>query len=443
MSGSGTGGAYHAGALRALHEAGVKIDVISGRGIGVAGALFAAIDAAAKTWEDGGLWRCKPAVLWYRWRPALRWATTLVMLAVAVLLVPLLILATGLVVYPLSFLVQMVNVDRGQRLATVYAAMIAGAFGPPALPTIIPRLVTLLLACAFIVLAVSAARSKGVPRTRVGHRDRGRWWARLGGSPWTNEPGLTHVQNLLWQPFRGPTTAKRPPPADLSRRYTELLLENLGQPGFRELVVTTLDLETRTDLIFAALTEQRRSAFFHRPGAGGDLIDLAGVGRNQALDALAGALSVPVLTESHAVAFSPESYWKGETHRTCDRPAAAGRLLHELAMAGVEQVVIVSADADRSAPHRLGKTVGTLASRLAEHLSAAEASAVRDGVSAYESRFRGIFLIQPSHNPIGAFDFDGTYDERSDRYQSLGELVDRGYEDAYRQFIEPLVGGGE
>ena len=100
LSGSGTGGAYHAGALRALHEAGIKIDVMSGRGIGVAGALFAAIDAAAKTWEDGGLWRRKPDVGWYRWRPALRGAATLVVLAVAVLLVPLLVLATGLVAYP-------------------------------------------------------------------------------------------------------------------------------------------------------------------------------------------------------------------------------------------------------------------------------------------------------------------------------------------------------
>jgi hypothetical protein len=34
------------------------------------------------------------------------------------------------------------------------------------------------------------------------------------------------------------------------------------------------------------------------------------------------------------------------------------------------------------------------------------------------------------------------YDERSDRIQSLSELMDRGYEDAYRQFIEPVVGAG-
>ena len=51
-----------------------------------------------------------------------------------------------------------------------------------------------------------------------------------------------------------------------------------------------------------------------------------------------------------------------------------------------------------------------------------------------------IFTIRPAHNPIGPFDFAGGYDDRSDRRQPLDELMSRGYEDAYRQFIEPVVG---
>ncbi len=443
LSGSGTGGAYHAGVLRALHEAGVKIDVMSGRGIGTVGAVFAAVDAAPKTWEEGGLWRRKPSVHLYRWRLALQWAAALAVLAVAVLLVPLLVLATGLIAYPLSFLVQMISVDTGSRMAVAYAAMIGAAFGPTALPTILPRLITLLLAAAFIVLGAAAARSRTPLLSRGAHRDRGRWWARLVGSPWTSDPGLVHFRQSLWQIFRGPTTAREPLPPEFSRRYTELLVDNLGQPGFRELILTALDLETRTDLVFAALTEPRRQSFFHRRGASGDLIDLAGVGRSQVLDALAGSLSVEVLTESQPMVFSPESYWKGETHRICDRPAAVGRLMLELAAAGVEQVIVVSAVANRAAPHRLTKTTRTLESRLAEHLSAAEASSIRDAIGTHSLRFRGIFLIQPAHNPVGPFDFDGAFDEASDRYQTLGELVDRGYEDTYRQFIEPMMGGAE
>ena len=61
LTGTGTAGAYHAGVLRALHEAGVKIDVVAGRGIGVIGALFAAVDGAQRLWDEKGFWRA-PAV---------------------------------------------------------------------------------------------------------------------------------------------------------------------------------------------------------------------------------------------------------------------------------------------------------------------------------------------------------------------------------------------
>ena len=57
LTGTGTAGAYHAGVLRALHEAGVKIDIVAGRGIGVVGALFAAIDGAQRLWDEKGFWR--------------------------------------------------------------------------------------------------------------------------------------------------------------------------------------------------------------------------------------------------------------------------------------------------------------------------------------------------------------------------------------------------
>ena len=441
LSGNGTGGAYHAGVLRALHEAGVKIDVMSGRGIGVVGALFAAIDAGAKTWEQGGVWRRAPAPRLYQWRRPLLWACALGVAAIAILAVPLLVLATGLIAYPLSFLVQMVSVDSGFRLAAAYADAVRYAFSTSVLPTVIPRLVTLCFAVAFIVLAVSAVRRKpDIVRGKV-NRDRGRWWARVIGAPWTTEPALRHFRASLWHLFRGPATAKEPAAGDLSRRYTELLFENLGQPGFRELIIATLDIETRGDLVFAAIGATRRQAFFQR--GRGDMIDLSGVGRNQVVDALASALSLPLLTEPHLTAFSPESYWKGEAHRTCDHIGAEARLLEELAAAGVEQVIVVCPDADRAGPHRLTKPTGSLRSRVADHLASTQTAVVRDVVSVYRKRFKGLFLIQPVHNPIGPLDVEGAYDERSDRFQSLGELMDRGYEDAYRQFVEPVVGGTE
>ena len=34
----------------------------------------------------------------------------------------------------------------------------------------------------------------------------------------------------------------------------------------------------------------------------------------------------------------------------------------------------------------------------------------------------------------------GCYDERSDRRQTLSELLERGYDDGHRQFVGPVVG---
>ncbi len=55
LTGTGTAGAYHAGVVRALHEAGVKVDLVAGRGIGAVGAMFTAIDGGSGLWESGGV----------------------------------------------------------------------------------------------------------------------------------------------------------------------------------------------------------------------------------------------------------------------------------------------------------------------------------------------------------------------------------------------------
>ncbi len=456
LTGNGTAGAYHAGVLRALHEAGVKLDLVCGCGIGVVGALFAAIDGGARTWEQGGVWRRERPVQLYRWRRPLQVARAFVLVAVAMLLVPLVVLSTAIVVYPIGFVIQMIDVDAGHRLATSYAGAVARAFGPDGLPLVIPRLVTLILMSAVLTLVVSVLSSHMGPGSSPRPRTLGVWWARLIGSPWSSQPGVRHFQEGLWQLFRGPTAVSLPSPAELSRRYVDLLAENLGQPGFRELIVTAVDLDTRSDLVFAALQEQRRLAFFHRsavtssarsarhqaePARSGELIDLSGAGRTHVSDALSAALTVPVLTDPELITFSPESYWKGEAHRLGGRPGAVDRLLHEIAHAGAEQVIVVSGVAERSAPHRLDQPFDSLTSRVSEYLAAEEATAVHQAVATHQGRFKTLFLIRPAHNPVGPLDFRGAWDERSDRFHGVPELIDRGYEDAYRQFIDPVLAG--
>jgi hypothetical protein len=138
--------------------------------------------------------------------------------------------------------------------------------------------------------------------------------------------------------------------------------------------------------------------------------------------------------------FAADGFWRGETHRTCDRPGTSARLLEEVAAAGVTQAIVVTAVASAEAPHRLRTPRTDVRSRLGEFQSAAEAAALRDALEVARLRFDAVYIVSPAHNAVGPFDLAGAYDEASDRQQSLAELIERGYEDAYRQFIEPIVG---
>jgi hypothetical protein len=197
---------------------------------------------------------------------------------------------------------------------------------------------------------------------------------------------------------------------------------------------------------FALLGDAHRARFFSRPaGEGGraaEAIDLAGAGRDHLVDALAASLAIPVGADPHLLKLSPEGPWKGETHRVCDRPGALARVLEEVAAAGAEQVIVVSAAPLPARPHELGTSRADPRGRAAEQLVAFEAAGLRDAMPARGGAFANAYAIRPPHNPLGPLDFDGVYDERSDRRFSVAELVDRGYEDAYRQFIEPVVAAG-
>ncbi|MDQ3349022.1 MAG: hypothetical protein M3545_13765, partial [Acidobacteriota bacterium] len=153
-------------------------------------------------------------------------------------------------------------------------------------------------------------------------------------------------------------------------------------------------------------------------------------------------LALPAATEPHLATFSAEGLWRGETHRLCDRPGALARLLQEVALAGAEQVILVSASPPAGHAHELSAGRGDLRGRAGEQLGAFEAAGLRDVLELFERKFAGLYVIRPSHNPLGPLDFGGVYDERSDRTLPLAELTDRGYSDAYRQFIEPVVGAG-
>jgi hypothetical protein len=443
LTGSGTAGAYQAGVLRALHEAGIRIDLVAGRGIGVVAAMFAAMDGAARLWDENGLWRGASARRFYRWRRSLRVAGWALAIAVAILALPLALLAIAALVALAGMMLTFGGFGAiGSGATALYSRWIETLFAPSVLPTIVPRLAVLatLVALVAAITSLVAARLSTRARRRSSHGLVGRI---LGGPLGTIEL-VTACSTELWNLIRGAAPLTPPPANDLGRRYVELVTENLGQPGFRELLVTVHDLDARRDLVFALLSPNHRARFFTRPGSDGavrlaEAFDLGGVARDHALDALIGALAMPLATEPHLVTFAPEGPWRGETHRICDRPGGIARVLEEVAAAGAEQVIVATALPPQGGPHELSSERGDLRGHAADSLAAFEAAGLRDVLQQWTGRFAGLFVIRPAHNPLGPLDFDGVYDERSDRTHTLAELVDRGYEDAYRQFIEPVV----
>jgi hypothetical protein len=447
LTGSGTAGAYHAGVLRALHEAGVKIDLVAGRGIGAIGAIFAAVDGGSRLWEPNGLWRSSSARTFYRWRLPLRIAGWSLIVAAGVFAIPLGLLAMAVLIGVAGLLLTLVGLDAAAgTIRAAFSGWLEALFTPTALPTSIPRLVL------FVLLIGAAGLVAGVVTSTIRLRRRRRtrpalMW-RLLGSPLTSSVVVERTLAELWNLIRGAVAIAAPRTDDLASRYVELLSDNLGQPGFRELLITVHDMDAHRDVVFALLGPAHRSRFFGRTTGPENALrsletfDLSGASRNHAFDALAAGLALPVATEPHLATFSPEGPWRGETHRLCDRPASLRRLLSEAAAAGVEQVILVGAVSPAAHPHELSTGRADLRGRAGEHLGSFEAADFDDAIDQFGGRFRGLFAIRPPHNPLGPLDFAGVYDERSDRLQSMSELLDRGYEDAYRQFIEPVVGAG-
>ena len=230
LTGTGTAGAYHAGVLRALHEAGVKIDLVAGRGIGVVGAAFAAIDGAEQLWDSNGLWRAVSATRLYRWRPSLRasaWILGLTLIAVlggggAVVLAEL--------AYPAAYLLRVGGIPGAGALTTGFGQMVELVFAPAALPTWLPRLVMLALIVLLAVLGGTAGtdwfRARGRRRTRGAL-----WWVLLG-APLDARDARGWFADGLWKLMRGAAPVAQPGTKTTSPRRTAATPYLIAQARF-------------------------------------------------------------------------------------------------------------------------------------------------------------------------------------------------------------------
>jgi hypothetical protein len=237
----------------------------------------------------------------------------------------------------------MLGSGRTSDVLGAYLQFTQAAFEPGALPTWLPRLVVLVLGSVGVAALVAGWAGGGT------RRQRGPFWWRILRPPLSSLQAVEQCWRVMWDLLRGAAQLKEPTPLELSRRFTELVAENIGQPGFREMVLAVHDLDAHRDLVFTLVAQARRRDLLRRSTieeaeerrAG--VFDLSGVAREYLPDVVAGALAVPVASEPSTLRFAPEAFWRGETHRLCDRPASVARVLEELIDLEVEQILLVSA----------------------------------------------------------------------------------------------------
>ena len=176
------------------------------------------------------------------------------------------------------------RLEAGRALVSGYSAWLQVAFAGENLPTSVPRLAVVALTAIVAVLAIGgvmAARTIGSRRAEHG------WWWRIVAAPFDAHAARDRFVEAVWELIRGAAPVARPSSAALGRRYAEVLSENLGQPGFRELVVVTTDLDARRDVVATLLAEPYRQSFLApRPGRDrrSEVLDLAGVSRDHVID---------------------------------------------------------------------------------------------------------------------------------------------------------------
>jgi hypothetical protein len=448
--GSGTTGAYHAGVLKALDESGVKIDLVVGSGIGVVAAAFAAVMGGAKLYGPGGFWSGVRWRSFYRLRPAVRLALGLLGVSLGIFAAPVVLgLALG-VFFPLLLIADRVWSGLASRfIALLWVApeALSGAYlAAQAVPVF--ALAMLLIVTAVVLYS----------------RDRRRI-AEAFESFLDARPGLQRLQRGLAEVAAGAALRDRPSGPELGRRYVTLLAENLGEPGFRELILRTADLDRGGPLCFVLLRDAASGGPLAREGSLADAIDLRAPGLDALFfDALATGLLCPLALPLRRVSFPKGVVHGGETHRLTDATFVAGTGIAEAVAAGAEQVIVVTGVPESAAA--LARRRGPLA-RLDASLRALEAQAAREiddvlrlnriiatlgqrtagGRGAWEDPATGelhseidVWVIRPARRSLGPMELDGARDPTTEVLQTTDDLLERGFRDAYRHFVEPVVG---
>jgi hypothetical protein len=461
LTGSGTSGAYHAGVLRALDESGVKLDLVVGSGVGAVGAAFGAVAGGARLYGEDGFWSDVSWGAFFRLRSGLRIAILLLACSFGVFLMPAVVaLFAAVILFPLVMIFDLVSPGVAGRAGS--ALLVAPSFlRAPYLAALALPIFFLCAVGLLALLRVWLTQRRRLPESFE--------WL-LDASP-----ARERLRAALWEIARGPAIASRvPSEAEVGRKYVSLLSENLGQPGFRELILRAADLETGGPLPFVLLDETHRAAFAAArtrgprsrldglPGA----LDLRAPGCDALLfDAVMTGLLPPGVAPVRRVAFPKGGLFGGESHRLTEAGLAGGSGLAEAIAAGAEQILLVTAAPEEARPlarrrgpraladgmlatlerqaveadlewvERINRIVDTLGHRTDDG-----GRGWQDPVTGRVYRSVGLYVIRPDRRVLAPLDLDGSEDPATEVRATTDDLLELGYRDAFRLFVEPVVG---
>jgi patatin-like phospholipase len=460
FTGSGASGAYHAGVLKALEESGIKIDLVVGSGVGTIAAAYAAVDGGSKLYGPGGFWEGVRWSSFFRLRPAALVVLALLATSFVVFLLPVALALLAGLLFPLVLIADRLAPGAPSRLLGQVWVAPESLSGPYLAALAMPIFVLALLAMTAAVVLML--------------RDRRRL-AESVESLLDSGPGQERLRRGLWQIARGAALSTGPPSeGELGKRYVALLAENLGQPGFREMILRVADLDAGGALSLALLGEEHLRAFAGARARGAhprdeaipSTVDLRAAGYADLLfDAVLTGILPPVALPVRRIAFPKRGLYAGETHRLTDATLVGGSGVAEALDAGAEQVIVVSGapETPALAPRRRGPwarldaTVSVLERRAVERdLDEAErinrmvatlGHRTDDGGRAWQDPATGrlyrelaLYAIRPERRMLGPLELGGARDPATEVLETTADLLEQGYRDAHRRFVEPVVG---
>lgn len=448
FAGSGAAGAYHAGVLKALDAAGVRIDLMVGSGVGVLAAAFGAAASGPMLYGDDGLWRKVSSRDVFRLRPGLRALRALGLVALFAFLVPaLLTLLFGLLL-PLFLAV---DLARPGFMAEVLRAVAALAPGlrlffvfALAAPTFFGLLFLLFRGVA--VLRVSGRRAGEALESAID----------LSGIE-------ADVARRLFEAARGPASGGAGPDLqEAGRLVAGLVAENRGQPGFRGLVLRAVDLDGEEPLVVKVGADDPNGL----PGGGPEAIDMGDPAAAFLLGEVTGtAFRVLPHAAPRRVRLPKQGAHGGEVRRIAEATLAGGAGIAEAISFGADRVIVVTAVAEeegrpseRRGLRALAGAVLALQERRAIEAEIAHTERLnriietvghqrstgqrewQDPLTGRRYRPVTLHVVRPRRPLLRPLDLDGAVDPANEVETAVADWMDEGERDAHRCFLEEALG---